>query len=224
MPITKLQILTAAAKVAVAVYKTYKSTKRKDIMKTTRYRFEQAVQEVKEDTTSWLKDEFKSILESDKDFTRKADYIGFSIAGIDSKVASIDEEIKELQELKKQLKSAKEIALTTGAEVFSEYGVEKIEGAGISSITVTKASTKSKTTLQILNEEALIKLGYFTLSLDEDAVMEVLSMSQDLENLSEYARLDTEETTSAAKLKINKRRGSSSTNFVNIIDNQEIAA
>ncbi len=193
-------------------------------MKTTRYRFEQAVQEVKADTTSWLKDEFKSILESDKDFTRKADYIGFSIAGIDSKVASIDEEIKELQELKKQLKSAKEIALTTGAEVFSEYGVEKIEGAGISSITVTKASTKSKTTLQILNEEALIKLGYFTLSLDEDAVMEVLSMSQDLENLSEYARLDTEETTSAAKLKINKRRGSSSTNFVNIIDNQEIAA
>ena len=224
MPITKLQILTAAAKVAVAVYKTYKSTKRKDIMKTTRYRFEQAVQEVKEDTTQWLKDEFKSILESDKDFTRKADYIGFSIASIDDKVASIDEEIKELQELKKRLKSAKDIALTIGAEVFATYGIEKLEGAGISSITVTKASTKSKSTLQILNEDALIKLGYFTLSVDEDAVIEALNTQEDLENISEYARLDTVETTSTAKLKINKRRGSNSTNFVNIIDNQEMAA
>ena len=73
-------------------------------MKTTRYRFEQAVQEVKEDTTGWLIDEYKAILESDKDFTRKADYIGFSIASIDDKVTSIDEEIKELQELKKRLK------------------------------------------------------------------------------------------------------------------------
>ncbi len=208
MPITKLQILTAAAKVAVAVYKTYKSTKRKDIMKTTRYRFEQAVQEVKEDTTQWLKDEFKSILESDKDFTRKCDYIGFSIASIDDKVDAIDEEIKELQELKKRLKSAKDIALTIGAEVFQSYGIDKLEGAGISSITVTKASSKSKTTLQILNEEALIKLGYFTVSVDEDAVIEALNTQEDLENISEYARLETIETTSTAKLKVNKRRGS----------------
>lgn len=193
-------------------------------MKTTRYRFEQAVQEVKEDTKSWLKDEFKSILESDKDFTRKADYIGFSIASIDDKVASIDEEIKELQELKKRLKSAKEIALTTGAEVFQGYGIEKIEGAGISSITVTKASVKSKVNLSIINEEALIKLGYFTLSVDEDAVIEALNTHKDLENISEYARLETIETASTAKLKVNKRRGSNSTDFVNIIDNQEMAA
>ncbi len=141
-------------------------------MKTTRYRFEQAVQEVKADTTSWLRDEFKAILESNKDFTRKADYIGFSIASIDDKVASIDEEIKELQEVKKRLKSAKDIALTIGAEVFATYGIEKLEGAGISSITVTKSTTKSKTTLCVINEEALIKLGYFTVSVDEEAVIE----------------------------------------------------
>jgi hypothetical protein len=193
-------------------------------MKTTRYRFEQAVQEVKADTTSWLRDEFKAILESNKDFTRKADYIGFSIASIDDKVASIDEEIKDLQELKKNLKSAKEIALITGAEVFEEYGVDKLEGAGISSITVTKSTTKFKTSLCVINEEALIKLGYFTVSVDEQAVIEALSTQEDIENVIGYARLDTVETISTAKLKVNKRRGSSSTNFVNINDTQEIAA
>ena len=41
-------------------------------MKTTRYKFEQAVQEVKPESINWLKDEFKAILESTKDFTRKA--------------------------------------------------------------------------------------------------------------------------------------------------------
>lgn len=175
-------------------------------MKTTRYKFEQLVQEVKEDTKSWLRDEFKSILESEKDFTRKCDYIGFSIASIDDKVASIDEEIEELQHLKQKLKSAKEIALTTGAELFAEYGIEKLEGAGISSITLTKESTKSKTTLEVLDEEALIKLGYFTLSVDEEAVIEALSTQEELEILSQYARLHRVETISTAKLKVNKRR------------------
>ena len=175
-------------------------------MKTTRYRFEQAVQEVKEDSVQWLQDEFKAILESDKDFTRKCDYIGFSIASIDDKVDAIDEEIQELQQLKKNLKSAKEIALTTGAEVFQSYGIDKLEGAGISSITVTKGTIKSKATLEILNEEELIKLGYFKVVLDEDAVIEGLSMSEGLENISGYARLNSVEITSTAKLKVNKRR------------------
>ena len=124
-------------------------------MKTTRYRFEQSVQEVKEDTTSWLTDEFKSILESDKDFTRKCDYIGFSILGIDSKVASIDEEVKELQTLKKNLKLAKELTLQTGATVFQEYGISKLEGAGISSITINEPNPISKIRLTIYNEYKL---------------------------------------------------------------------
>ena len=69
-------------------------------MKTTRYNFEKALQEAKKSNETWLKEEFKSILESDKYYTRKADYIGFSILSIDDKVASIDEEINELKQLK----------------------------------------------------------------------------------------------------------------------------
>jgi len=182
-------------------------------MKTTRYRFEQAVQEVKQDTTEWLKDEFKSILESDKDFTRKADYIGFSIISIDSKIASIDEEIKELQQLKKNLKSARDIALTTGAEVFAEYGVDKLEGAGISSITLSKETTKTTKTLKVSNQEALINLGYskVIVTLDEEAIKSALEAGTD-EELTKYTQLTVEETPTPAKLKINKRRATTKNN------------
>jgi len=178
-------------------------------MKTTRYRFEQAVQEVKSNTTDWLKDELRSVLESKKDFTRKADYIGFSILSIDAKVLSLDEEIKELQSLKKNLKSAKEIALTTGAEIFAEYGVEKLEGAGISSITLTKSSTKVKQHLEILNEDALIQAGLYIKVLDTDAIIkayEGLGSDSDEELVRQYSTLAAEQIVIASKLKVNKRR------------------
>lgn len=178
-------------------------------MKTTRYKFEQAVQEVKEDTTEWLIDEFKSILESDKDFTRKADYIGFCIASLDAKVASIDEEIKELQSFKKSLKLAKEVTLRTGAKVLSEYVIDKIEGAGISSITITKEVTKEAQKLEIINEEALIKYGYYTKVVDEDAVIQAYNASHTRDAISDYCRVTTEQVTTPAKLKVNKRRATS---------------
>ncbi len=66
-------------------------------MKTTRYRFEQTVQSATDKTKEWLKEELRAILESDKDYTRKCDYIGLSVLSIDKRLQSIDEEIKELQ-------------------------------------------------------------------------------------------------------------------------------
>ena len=174
-------------------------------MKTTRYRFQTAIESVNEDTTSWLKDEFKTILESEKDFTRKCDYIGFSIANIDSKVASLDEEIKELQSLKKKLKEAKDIALTIGAEVFNEYGIDKIEGAGISSITITKSTSKQSHHLEILDEEVLIDAGFYKKVLDEDAVLQAYEAQDPL--ALKYCSLSVEEIQTPAKLRINKRKG-----------------
>ena len=177
-------------------------------MKTTRYRFEQSVQEVKEETKSWLVDEFKSILESDKDFTRKADYIGFSILSIDAKVASIDEEIKELQTLKKKLKQAKEIALQTGAVVFEHYGIDKLEGAGISSITINKPIPTSKIKLTIHNEHRLIEAGFYKKVLDKDAVLEFYNSGKCLETINANCSIEILRDAKAPKLRINKRRNS----------------
>lgn len=175
-------------------------------MRTERYRFEMRVERAAVESQDWLKREFKSILESDKEFTRKADYIGFSILGIDKKIDVIDEEIKELQELKKNLKAAKDIAITTGAETFKEYGINKIEGMGISSITLTKEQIKTKTKLTILNENELIKLGYFKVVPDEEAIINAYSKADEREELINLCEVSIISEKIPSKLKINKRR------------------
>lgn len=185
-------------------------------MKTQRYNFERQVEKASLESQEWLKREFRTILESDKDYTRKADYIGFSIVSIDNKIDGIDEEIKELQELKAKLKAAKEIALTTGAEIFEEYGINKLEGLGISSITITKESTKTKTKLKVLNENALIKEGYFKVVLDTDSIIEAYSKADERTKILNYCEVSLITEKSNAKLKINKKRGVNNTELETI--------
>ena len=180
-------------------------------MKTTRYKFEQTVQSATEQSKEWLKDEFRAILESDKDYTRKCDYIGFSVLSIDKRIESIDEETKELQELKKTLKIAKELVLTTGAEVFIEYGIDKLDGAGISSITFTGAVTVDKTKLVVSNAEALIEAGFYKKVIDEAKVLHYYSSDKYANIIQEYCTLEVVSNPKPAKIKINKRRGVNNT-------------
>ena len=182
-------------------------------MKTTRYRFETAVQSATAKTKEWLKDELRAILESNKDYTRKADYIGFSVLSIDTRIQSIDEEIKELQELKKTLKTAKEIVVETGAEIFTEYGIDKLDGSGISSITFTGATTIDKTKLVIENTEALIKAGFYKKVLDEDMLRDLYDNPNYSDIIRIHTRLEVTSTPKPAKIKINKRRGVNNTTY-----------
>lgn len=182
-------------------------------MKTQRYNFERQVEKASCESQEWLKREFRTILESDKDFTRKTDYIGFSIVSIDDKINGLDEEIKELQELKTKLKTAKEIALITGAEIFEEYGIDKIEGLGISSITIAKESIKTKTKLKVLNENALIKEGYFKVILDTDSIIQAYSKADERAKILNYCEVSLISEKSNAKLKINKKRGVNNTDI-----------
>ncbi len=177
-------------------------------MKTTRFKFEQTVQSTTEKTVEWLKDEFRAILESDKDYTRKADYIGFSVLSIDQRIQSIDEELKELQGLKKQLKAAKEIVLQTGAEIFLEYGIDKIDGSGISSITFTGGTTADKSKLVIDNPDPLIEAGLFRKVVDEALVAQFYTSDQYAQVIQANAHIEVVSTPKPAKIKINKRRTS----------------
>ena len=180
-------------------------------MKTTRYKFEKVLEGASPQSIEYLKGEFRAILESDKDYTRKADYIGFSIASIDDKIDSIDEEIKELQALKKTLKEAKEISQEVGAEIFSEYGIDRLEGVGISSITISEGKQKIKEHLIIQKdkEDILIALGYYKRVVDEEAVFQALCGADTRSKIESFAEIEIINETSQAKLKINKRRGCS---------------
>ena len=104
------------------------------VQPTHRYQLERDIENATSNNHFWLKERFKEVLESDKDASRKCDYLGYSILNLDAKVHLLEEEIKELRHLKEHLTSAKALALEVGAELFSEYGINKLEGAGISSI------------------------------------------------------------------------------------------
>jgi hypothetical protein len=190
-------------------------------MKTTRYQFERDIEGANSSNVDWLKQSFQSILESDKHFTAKADYIGYSLLSIDEKVNALDEQIKELQAVKKRLKEAKEVALTVGAEVLTDYGIDKLEGTGISSITVTDNKSSTATELIINNEEALMELGYYFKVLDTAKVMEEFTKADERGRLEEYCDVVLTTSTTASKLKINKRRSANTTDFNASLNLQE---
>jgi len=175
-------------------------------MKLTRYSFEKSVQEATPETREWLQEEFKRILESDKDYTAKCDYIGYSILSIDEKIQTLDEQIKELQAIKSHLKAAKELTLVMGAEVFESYGIEKIEGAGISSITLTSEQEKETFTLEILNEYEVINKGYAYITIDKEALIKDLQSLEGKYNLLGIAQFKCETTITPSRLKVNRRR------------------
>lgn len=110
--------------------------------KLTRYRFEAAVEDATLFSKEYLIQEYIDVLESNKPYQKKCDYIGLSLLSIDEKICFLNEEIQNLKDYKEQLKEAREIALRVGTKVFSSYGITKIEGAGISSITITNATPK----------------------------------------------------------------------------------
>ena len=190
-------------------------------MKTTRYQFERDIEGANSNNTDWLKTAFASILESDKHFTAKADYIGYSILSIDEKVQSLDDQIKELQAVKKRLKEAKEIALTIGAEVLIRYGIDKLEGTGISSITLTSSKESVTTELIIHDESALMELGYYYKILDTARVMEEFTKADERGRLEPYCDVAIAKTTTHSKLKVNKRRSANTADFTTSLNLQE---
>ena len=102
------------------------------VNKLTRYRFEAAVQDATQFSKEYLTQEYIEVLESNKPYQKKCDYIGFSLLSIDEKISLIDDEIQNLKDYKQRLTEAQEIALRVGAKVFDSYGITKIEGANIS--------------------------------------------------------------------------------------------
>ena len=181
-----------------------------------RNRFEAIVQDVTQSSKNYLKQEFKDILESNKPYITKVDHISYSITSIDEKISLLDEQLKELQEYKKRLKAAKEIVLTTGAEVFKEYGIEKIEGNAFSSITTSKETSSTKLQITVVNEKALIDGGIYRKVVDTKMLEEYYSNDEYKEFIEANTEIKTVTTVKPAKLKINKRRAINSTTLTDI--------
>ena len=192
-------------------------------MKMTNYRLQTEIENIKTDKQEWFKDYVRQVLESNKPYHVKADYIGLSIKELDNKLSYIADDIKELQTLKKNLTTAKAIALEATATVLQEYGIDRLDGTSISSITISPQKTKLKETFKITDSDALIKLGYFSVVVDEQSVKEAMSTLEGMNEIDKYIEVGVVSEEIPARIKVNARRSSQNNQaaeLLNLVEQQ----
>jgi len=195
-------------------------------MKMTNYRLQTEIENIKEDKQEWFKNYVRQVLESNKPYHAKADYIGLSIKELDNKISYIADDIKELQTLKKNLTNAKATALEATATVLQEYGIDRLDGTSISSITITPQKTKLKETFKVTDSDALIKLGYFSVVVDEQSVKDAMLTIEGMNEIDKYVEVGVVKEELPAKIKVNARRSSSNnqaTELLSLVEQQEAA-
>ena len=136
----------------------------------------------------------------------KADRVAEAFVSIDVKIDYIKEQQKILASLKKQLELAKSSAKVEVSNALISLGVTKIEGLAISSITASKATDKSVTKLEIMNEDALFNAGYFTVELDKEAIEKALLSADQRHEVEQFADMKIELVHKPATIRINKRK------------------
>jgi hypothetical protein len=195
-------------------------------MKMTNYRLQTEIENINVDKQEWFKNYVRQVLESNKPYHAKADYIGLSIHEIQNKIDYLADDIKEMTSLKKILLSAKATALEATATVLAEYGIDRLDGTAISSITITPQKTKLKESFKIIDADALIKLGYFSVFVDEEAVREAMTTLEGMNEIDAYVEVGVVKEEIPAKIKVNSRRNSTNnqaTELLSLVDS-EVAA
>ena len=195
-------------------------------MKMTNYRLQTEMENIKPESQEWFKDYIRQVLESNKPYHAKADYIGLSIQEIQNKIDYLSEDIKEMTALKKSLTASKATALEATATVLAEYGIDRLDGTSISSITITPQKTKLKETFKVIDSDALIKLGYFSVVVDEQSVKDAMLTIEGMDEIDSYVEVGVVSEEVPAKIKVNARRNSvnnQATELLNLVDSQEAA-
>jgi hypothetical protein len=171
-----------------------------------------------------FKEYLQSILEdTSTPYYKRADYLGLSLQGVQHKIDDIAKHITELQNHKKKLTIALNIAKELSAEVLHSNGIDRIDGNIISSLTLTKASTKTKDTIEILDEKKVIELGYVKFSVDKDAVMKTMIDKESMDELDKYVSVSSITTTTPSKVKVNTKRTPSNKEIDEIVIEQQAA-
>ena len=196
-------------------------------MELKKYRLQTEMENLKQGNEEWFKDYVRGVLESNKPYFEKADYIAYSINQITNKIEYINNEIKELQELKKSLNNSKELAMQITASILTnEYGISKLEsGVAISSITVTPEKSKTSQVITIKNEEAVLGLGYVSFIPDYSAIeVDLVKKSKaELKELMQFIEVNTITETIPEKIKINNKKAVNSTKSDEIIIEENVA-
>jgi hypothetical protein len=136
----------------------------------------------------------------------KCDAISEAFISLDSKLDYIKEQQRLLANLKKQIEIAKELAKEEVSKALLSFGITKLEGLKVSSISATKETIKSVAKLEIYNEDALLKAGYFKVELDKEAIEEALLSADKRIEVEDYADIKIEKVVKGATIRLNKRK------------------
>ncbi len=166
-----------------------------------------------------FKEYLQSILEdTSTPYYQRADYIGLSLNEIKTKIDYLSKDIQELQAFKKKLSIALDIAKEQVADIFISNGIDRIDGNIISSLTLSKESSKQKDVLKIIDENKVMGLGYVKFDVDIKAVEKALNTKEGKKELDGLVEITTITETSSSKIKVNTKRTSSN----NTNETQEI--
>ena len=177
-------------------------------MKMTNYRLQTEIEHLTPTSQKeWFRNYVREILESDKPYHAKADYIGLSFQELQNKIDYLASDIKELQQLKKTLTEAKTIAQEATASVLTEYGIDRIDGTAISSLTITPSKIKTKDKFVITDPYSLMALGYTKVTVDEDAVKAAMSTLEGMDEIDKFVEVGVITEEVPARIKINSKRG-----------------
>lgn len=156
--------------------------------------------------TNYFKDYLKAVLkDANTTHYQKCDYLGLSLSEIKNKIDCPSKDIAELSELKRNLSTALEMAKELTAQIFIENGIDRIDGNIISSLTLSKESTKPKDEIRILDENDLMDLGYVKFSIDMEAIKADISAGR-ADELKDFVEVSTTYSVLPAKIKVNKKR------------------
>jgi len=162
--------------------------------------------------TEFFADYIRTIIEDNsKPYHQRADYVGLSLNELKSKIDFLTQDIRELQQLKKKLTSALDIAKEITASVFEANGIDRIDGNIISSLTLTKPSVKTKTSLVVTDAEAVMRLGYIKYEPDIEEITLAMKTVNGFKELDAFVSVSSEDIITPAKIKVNTKRSAINT-------------
>ncbi|MFX4208592.1 siphovirus Gp157 family protein [Aliarcobacter butzleri] len=187
-------------------------------MRLVNYKLQTQMENLNESSDNkYFKEYLKSILEDpNTPYFQKADYIGLCLQEINSKVEYIANDIKELQAYKKKLQTALTLAKELVADVLIQNGVDRVDGNVISSITLQSESITTKQEIVVLDENAVMTLGYVKFEPDIEAIKVALETPKGKKELKDIVTTIKETSTNKAKVKVNAKKKSSSNEAITI--------
>ena len=195
-------------------------------MKLVNYQLQTQIESLSsEKSTEFFSDYIRTIIEDNsKPYHQRADYVGLSLNELKSKVDFLTQDIRELQQLKKKMTSALDIAREITASVFEANGINRIDGNIISSLTLTKPSVKTKTSLVVTDAEAVMRLGYIKYEPDIEELTLAMKTENGFKELDAFVSVSSEDIITPAKIKVNTKRSAINTQADELLNIVEASA